>query len=128
MIRRLIGVALACATLAGCAMPEPVIDPQSITNDHAYKSDLWDCQTIAYKAIPAPWAQALVGAVLLGAAGAAGGAAGGAVFGNAGQGAAIGAAVGAPVGAAIKGADAESSRKTIVANCMAHRGYSVLLP
>jgi len=116
------------ATLAGCALPVPVIDPASIHNDHAYKSELFDCQTIAYENIPDPIAQALVGAVISGLAGAAGGAAGGAVWGNAGRGAAIGGAIGAPIGAVMSGADAETNRKTIVANCMAGRGYSVLLP
>jgi hypothetical protein len=128
LFSRATALGLCLAALAGCALPEPVIDPASIHDDHAYKSDLWDCQTIAYEAIPDPLAQALVGAVISGLAGAAGGAAGGAVWGNAGQGAAIGGAIGAPVGAVVGGASAESNRKTIVANCMAHRGYAVLLP
>jgi hypothetical protein len=113
-------------SLSGCAMPEPVVDPTSIGNEHQYKSDLFDCQTLAYKAVPDPMAELLVGALVGAAAGAAGGAAGGAFFGNAGQGAEIGAAIGAPIVGGASAGDAQSTRKQIVGNCMAHRGYAVL--
>jgi outer membrane lipoprotein SlyB len=128
MSRRLFAFAVAGFMLAGCALPEPVIDPASIHDDHAYKSDLYDCQTVAYEAIPDPWVQAMVHAVVGGAIGAASGAAIGAAFGNAGQGAAIGSAAGGTYMGVVGGADAQSNRKTIVANCMAQRGYAVLLP
>jgi hypothetical protein len=125
-MKRIIAALALCATLAGCAMPTPVVDPKYVGSQEAYRSDLYDCQTIAYRAVPDPVVQAIAGVVIDGLAGAAGGAAGGAIFGNAGQGAALGSVIGGGYGGISTGADAQSTRKQIVGNCLAHRGYAVL--
>lgn len=119
-------------TLSGCATPpgagngygagyEPIIDMQSVRSQEQYRNDLMDCQGYAGRAMSA-------------AQGAAAGAIGGAILGAL-LGAAAGgnsrfnsrmAGVGAISGGVGAAGNAEMTQRSIIARCMAGRGYNVL--
>jgi putative VirB-like lipoprotein len=95
-MKKFLTVAVAMATLTGCAQSyQPVVDTRG--HDTArYQQDLFECRQYAEQTSPA--GNAAVGGLAGAAGGAALGAIGGAIAGNAGTGAAIGAATGGALG------------------------------
>lgn len=123
MKRFLIGV-VSLSLIAGCATVDhnyrPVIDSAG-TNPAQMEKDLAECRQFAQQRLDAQqgaMAGAIAGAVL--------GIALGAIVGLDGRDLARAAGAGA-LGGTVGGAnDANRDQKSIVANCMAHRGYRVL--
>jgi len=119
-------LAVAMATLAGCAQTyQPVVDTKG--HDTArYQQDLYECRQYAEQVSPA--GQAAVG----GLGGAAGGAALGAITGalvggvSAGEGAALGAATGGAVGVGAGAYRGIDEQQRVIDNCLRGRGYNVL--
>jgi outer membrane lipoprotein SlyB len=125
-MKRLVTLAVAMATLAGCAQTyQPVVDTKG--HDSArYQQDLYECRQYAEQVSPA--GQAAVG----GLGGAAGGAALGAITGalvggvSAGEGAAFGAATGGAVGVGAGAYRGIDEQQRVIDNCLRGRGYNVL--
>ena len=125
-MKRLVTLAVAMATLAGCAQTyQPVVDTKG--HDSArYQQDLYECRQYAEEVSPA--GQAAVG----GLGGAAGGAALGAITGalvggvSAGEGAAFGAATGGAVGVGAGAYRGIDEQQRVIDNCLRGRGYNVL--
>jgi uncharacterized protein YcfJ len=112
----------ACAMLSACApVPyRPVVDTGTPRGN--YEDDLADCQRFAEQR---PVADNAAGGAV---AGAIFGALIGAAFGLHGSNLGQVAAAGAVSGGARGAGNAAAAQQTIVANCMAHRGYAVLSP
>jgi outer membrane lipoprotein SlyB len=125
-MKRFVTLAVALATLAGCAQTyQPVVDTKG--HDSArYQQDLFECRQYAEQVSPA--GQAAVG----GLGGAAGGAALGAITGalvggvSAGEGAALGAATGGAVGVGAGAYRGIDEQQRVIDNCLRGRGYNVL--
>ena len=123
-MRRPIIASSMLLALAGCAQSyEPIIDTKGV-DQAQYQQDLAECRTYAEQVSSGQEAAAsgLGGALLGGALGAVAGAFGG----NAGTGAALGGGVGSVAGAASGGGHAAEDQRQVIANCLRHRGYSVL--
>ena len=125
-MKRLVTLALAMATLAGCAQTyQPVVDTKG-QDSARYQQDLYECRQYAEQVSPA--GQAAVG----GLGGAAGGAALGAITGalvggvSAGEGAALGAATGGAVGVGAGAYRGIDEQQRVIDNCLRGRGYNVL--
>lgn len=114
--------AIVAITLIGCSAQNvrPVVDKYR-TDMVAYERDLKECQSLAEHENPV--AKAMIGALVVGAAGAAMGAALGAPSGNSDYGAQTGAAMGAGMGAGAAGSESANTMRGIVYNCMRQRGY-----
>jgi len=125
-MKRFLALALATATLAGCAQTyQPVVDTKG--HDSArYQQDLYECRQYAEQVSPA--GQAAVGGLGGAAAGAALGAITGALVGgvSAGQGAAFGAATGGAVGVGTGAYKGVNEQQQVIDNCLRGRGYNVL--
>jgi outer membrane lipoprotein SlyB len=125
-MKRLVTLAVAMATLAGCAQTyQPVVDTKG-QDSARYQQDLYECRQYAEQVSPA--GQAAVG----GLGGAAGGAALGAITGalvggvSAGEGAAFGAATGGAVGVGAGAYRGIDEQQRVIDNCLRGRGYNVL--
>ena len=125
-MKRFLTLAVATATLAGCAQTyQPVVDTKG--HDTArYQQDLYECRQYAEQVSPA--GQAAVGGLGGAAAGAALGAITGALVGgvNAGEGAAFGAATGGAVGVGTGAYRGVNEQQQVIDNCLRGRGYKVL--
>ena len=123
-MKKFLAVAVALATLTGCAQSyQPVVDTKG--HDTArYQQDLFECRQYAEQTSPA--GNAAVGGLAGAAGGAALGAIGGAIAGNAGTGAAIGAATGGALGVGGGAYSGVSEQQRIIDNCLRGRGYNVL--
>lgn len=125
-MKRFLALALATATLAGCAQSyEPVVDTRG--HDSArYQADLGECRQYAQRVSPVQ--DAAVGGLGGAAAGAALGAITGALVGgvSAGSGAALGAATGGAVGIGAGAYSGVNEQQRVIDNCMRGRGYNVL--
>ena len=125
-MKRFLALALATATLAGCAQTyQPVVDTKG--HDTArYQQDLYECRQYAEQVSPA--GKAAVGGLGGAAAGAALGAITGALVGgvSAGEGAAFGAATGGAVGVGTGAYSGVQEQERVIDNCMRGRGYNVL--
>ena len=125
-MKRFVTLAVAMATLAGCAQTyQPVVDTKG-QDSARYQQDLYECRQYAEQVSPA--GQAAVG----GLGGAAGGAALGAITGalvggvSAGEGAAFGAATGGAVGVGAGAYRGIDEQQRVIDNCLRGRGYNVL--
>ena len=125
-MRRFLTLAVAMATLAGCAQTyQPVVDTKG--HDSArYQQDLYECRQYAEQVSPA--GQAAVGGLGGAAAGAALGAITGALVGgvSAGEGAAFGGATGGAVGVGTGAYRGVDDQQRVIDNCLRGRGYNVL--
>jgi outer membrane lipoprotein SlyB len=125
-MKRFLTVAVAMATLTGCAQTyQPVVDTKG--HDSArYQQDLFECRQYAEQVSPA--GKAAVSGLGGAAAGAALGAITGALVGgvSAGSGAALGAATGGAVGVGAGAYSGVQEQERIINNCMRGRGYNVL--
>jgi outer membrane lipoprotein SlyB len=125
-MKKLLTMAVALATLTGCAQTyQPVVDTKG--HDSArYQQDLAECRQYAQQVNPA--GDAAVSGLGGAAAGAALGAITGALVGgvSAGSGAALGAATGGAVGVGTGAYSGVKEQERIINNCMRGRGYNVL--
>jgi len=125
-MKRFLAIAMASATLVGCAQTyQPVVDTKG-QDSARYQQDLYECRQYAEQVSPA--GQAAVGGLGGAAAGAALGAITGALVGgvSAGEGAAVGAATGGAVGVGTGAYKGVNEQQQIIDNCLRGRGYSVL--
>jgi outer membrane lipoprotein SlyB len=125
-MKRLVTLAVAMATLAGCAQTyQPVVDTKG-QDSARYQQDLYECRQYAEQVSPA--GKAAVSGLGGAAAGAALGAITGALVGgvSAGEGAAVGAATGGAVGVGAGAYSGVKDQEQIINNCLRNRGYSVL--
>ena len=125
-MRRFVTLAVATATLAGCAQTyQPVVDTKG-RDSARYQQDLYECRQYAEQVSPA--GQAAVGGLGGAAAGAALGAITGALVGgvSAGEGAAFGAATGGAVGVGTGAYRGVDEQQRVIDNCLRGRGYNVL--
>ena len=125
-MNRFLALALATATLAGCAQTyQPVVDTRG-QDSARYQQDLYECRQYAQRVSPA--GDAAVGGLTGAAAGAALGAITGALVGgvSAGSGAAVGAATGGAVGVGTGAYSGVKDQEQIINNCLRGRGYNVL--
>ena len=124
-MKRFVTLAVAMATLAGCAQSyQPVVDTKG--HDSArYQQDLYECRQYAEQVSPA--GKAAVSGLGGAAAGAALGAITGALVGGvgAGEGAAFGAATGGAVGVGAGAYSGVKEQEQIIDTCMRGRGYNV---
>ncbi len=124
---KLVNVSLLVASsllLAACATTyTPVVDTKGI-NAAKYERDLNECRALADQVdlVEDSGTNALIGAGV----GAAGGAALGAISGDAGIGAATGAVLGAFGGGGATALKVKERQKNIMDNCLKGRGYKVL--
>jgi outer membrane lipoprotein SlyB len=125
-MKKFLALAVAMATLAGCAQTyQPVVDTRG--HDSArYQQDLFECRQYAEQVSPA--GKAAVTGVGGAAAGAALGAITGALVGGvgAGEAAAVGAATGGAVGVGAGAYSGVNDQQQIIDNCLRGRGYNVL--
>ena len=125
-MKRFVTLAVAMATLAGCAQTyQPVVDTKG-TDSARYQQDLYECRQYAEQVSPA--GTAAVSGLGGAAAGAALGAITGALVGGvgAGEAAAVGAATGGAVGVGAGAYSGVKDQEQIINNCLRNRGYSVL--
>ncbi len=125
-MKRFVTLAVAMATLAGCAQTyQPVVDTKG-QDSARYQQDLYECRQYAEQVSPA--GQAAVGGLGGAAAGAALGAITGALVGgvSAGEGAAFGAATGGAVGVGTGAYRGIDEQQRVIDNCLRGRGYNVL--
>jgi len=124
-LKRISLLAVAGFALAACAAQnyQPVIDPYGVDMGR-YQADLASCRALAEQvdATGDTAENALIGAGV----GAAGGAALGALSGDAGIGAATGAVIGAFGAGGASGIEKNQRQKTIINNCLKGRGYKIL--
>ena len=125
-MKKFLALAVAMATLAGCAQTyQPVVDTRG--HDSArYQQDLFECRQYAEQVSPA--GKAAVTGLGGAAAGAALGAITGALVGGvgAGEAAAVGAATGGAVGVGAGAYSGVNDQQQIIDNCLRGRGYNVL--
>jgi outer membrane lipoprotein SlyB len=125
-MKKFLALAVAMATLAGCAQSyQPVVDTRG--HDSArYQQDLFECRQYAEQVSPA--GKAAVSGLGGAAAGAALGAITGALVGGvgAGEAAAVGAATGGAVGVGAGAYSGVNDQQQIIDNCLRGRGYNVL--
>jgi hypothetical protein len=125
-MKKFLALAVAMATLAGCAQSyQPVVDARG--HDSArYQQDLFECRQYAEQVSPA--GKAAVSGLGGAAAGAALGAITGALVGGvgAGEAAAVGAATGGAVGVGAGAYSGVNDQQQIIDNCLRGRGYNVL--
>ncbi len=118
-------IGFSVLALAACAAQtyQPVIDPKGVDMGK-YQEDLRECRALAEQVdASGDTAQnALIGAGV----GAAGGAALGAISGDAGIGAATGAVLGAFGAGGASGIEKNERQKHIIDNCLRGRGYKTL--
>ncbi len=122
-------IILAAAGLAACASTpgtqyRPILDTKGGVDTARFEQDLAECQTYAGQVGVAE--EAAGGAGVGALVGAATGAAIGAILGDPGIGAAIGATEGGVEGLVEGAGDGVDRRKTVINNCLKHRGYPVL--
>jgi len=115
---------LTLGLLLGCAQSyQPIVDLKGV-NNAKYQQDLAECRQYAEQIdVGGNTAVGTLGGAGIGAAL---GAAVGAIGGNAGAGAATGAVVGGAGGAGAGVGTSVQRQKTIINNCLHHRGYRVL--
>lgn len=123
----MIALAISLGMLVGCAVPAPVVDPQSIGSPTVYSRDLYDCRGLTqargstgYNAAATGIGGAIVGSIV--------GVVVGALVGHPGAGAAIGAGSLGTYGLVAGAGHSMADQSTIFAACMEGRGYRVLLP
>lgn len=111
--------------LAACAAQtyQPVIDPKGVDMGK-YEQDLQECRALAQQVDAA--GDTAQNALLGAGVGAAGGAALGALSGDAGIGAATGAVLGAFGAGGASGIQKNEKQKQIIDNCLKGRGYRPL--
>lgn len=123
---RAIALLLGLTLLAACARG-PVVDFETSTAPpQAYEANLAECRRLADQRPVA--GSAATGAATGALIGTALGAITGAFAGDPGTGAAIGAATGGAGGGISGTAGGVQERRSIVAQCLSNRGYSVLAP
>ena len=111
--------------LSSCAGYTPVIDPQSISDDAQYNTDISECRQLAKSNTNAGKTVAKHG-LIGGAIGTGTGALLGLIAGNTVRGLATGAVIGGVAGGVKGGYRSEQEYESIFRNCMRGRGYNVL--
>lgn len=111
--------------LSSCAGYNPVVDPQSVSNDAKYDRDVAECRELARGNTDTGTSVAKHG-LIGGAIGTGTGALLGVIAGNTVRGLATGAVIGGVVGGVKGGYKSDLQYETIFRNCMRGRGHNVL--